>query len=350
MTDFAKQRAMEQLAGSLMIPARPDEDYLAEIGRLESRSYIVTPEDLEAELISRLHAPTAQLGLSLPWPEMADMVRFEPGRWTLWSGRTHSGKTLLLRMLALHAIRQQTGFLFASLEEEPVEFLREALYQAACQRSVSDAFVAAAVKLWSPHLKIFNHTGNIKPETVLGVACHCAKEFGTQHVVIDSLMKLSLRFDDYDGQRELGNLISRVAKQYHLHIHLVAHPRKMEDDFRPMSMNDVRGAGDVINQADKVITIERAPEDAAAAAKMGLPDGATNIFRVHKQRGDINWTGRAPMYYDAKSRQLMATYSAQPLRLVPPELYAKQSYASQPAAARRDWYDDDRDDHHEDLL
>lgn len=343
MNDFNSQRAMAALAASMTLPAADDEDYLAEIGRLESHAYIVTPEQLEGALLERIRRPANQTGLSMPWTEMSDMIRFEPGRWTLWSGRTHSGKTLLLRMLALHGVLNKTGFLFASLEEEPVEFLREALYQAAGRRTVSDEFIAAAVRLWSPHLKIFNHTGNIKPETVLGVACHAAKEYGTKHVVIDSLMKLSLRFDDYDGQRELGNLISRVAKQYSLHIHLVAHPRKLEDDFRPMSMNDVRGAGDVINQADKVITIERAPEDEAMARKAGIPEGCTNIFRVHKQRGDYNWTGRVPMYYHAGSRQLMAKITGEPLRLVPPEVYAKQTYGAATAGVNYNWMDEEHD-------
>lgn len=336
-TDFALLRAEKALSGLLV---EDDQDYLAELGRLEHHAYVATPASLRAELLERMRGSQTAGSLHLPWPEMKDLVCFEPGRWTLWSGRTHSGKTLLLRMLALHACRAGMGVLFASLEEEPVEFFREALYQAACQRKISEGFIDAAISVWTPYLKIFNHTGNIDPQVMLGVACHCAREYGVRQVVIDSLMKLQLRFDDYDGQRELGNLISRVAKQYHVHVHLVAHPRKLEDDFRPMSMSDVRGAGDVVNQADKVITIERAPEEEKDRARVGLAgdEEATNVLHVHKQRGDYNWTGRAPLYYHARSRQLLARPGNEPLLMLPAEAYGKQEIAAQPRGF--EWQDD----------
>jgi hypothetical protein len=125
------------------------------------------------------------------------------------------------------------------------------------------------------------------------------------------LMRLNLRTDDYDGQREMGNMLGRVARLSKAHIHLVAHPRKTANSRDAMDMYDIRGAQDIIAQADLVLTLERNYE----------VGGASNTLKVWKQRGDCNWIGRIDLWYCPQSRQLRMDQYAQPTRYLPKDAY-----------------------------
>jgi capsular exopolysaccharide synthesis family protein len=130
------------------------------------------------------------------------------------------------------------------------------------------------------------------------------------HVVIDSLMRLNMRTDDYDGQREMGNMLGRVARMSKAHIHLVAHPRKTANSREPMDMYDIRGAQDIIAQADLVLTLERK-----------FDAGPTNVLTVWKQRGDCNWIGKIELWYCTQSRQLRMDQFARANRYLPIDAY-----------------------------
>src|SRR6185437_14830640 len=111
---------------------------------------------------------------------------------------------------------------------------------------------------------------------------------------------------DYDGQREMGNMLGRLARESDAHIHLVAHPRKTANSRASMDLYDIRGAQDIVAQADLVMTLERKHEEEWDAE-----------LTVWKQRGDINWIGKLKLYYEKQSRQLLLSRFDQPARYLP---------------------------------
>jgi twinkle protein len=113
--------------------------------------------------------------------------------------------------------------------------------------------------------------------------------------------------DDFDGQREMGNTLGRLAKLTKTHIHLVAHPRKTADSRAAMDLYDIRGAQDIVAQADLVFTLERTHK----------PGGESNVLKCWKQRGDVNWIGKIPLFYCTKSRQLKLREYDEPERYLP---------------------------------
>jgi twinkle protein len=161
-------------------------------------------------------------------------------------------------------------------------------------------------KLW-----VFDSTEIIEPTVLMGIIRFGVEKYGFSHVVIDSLMRLNLRTDDYDGQREMGNTLGRLARMSKAHIHLVAHPRKTANSREPMDLYDIRGAQDIIAQADLVLTLER----------KHTPGDPTNMLTVWKQRGDVNWIGKIPLWYDVKSRQLKMRQHDEPARYLPQDAY-----------------------------
>ena len=77
-----------------------------------------------------------------------------------------------------------------------------------------------------------------------------------------------------------------------------------------MDLYDIRGAQDIVAQADLVVTLER---------KHG--EEWDSEMTVWKQRGDINWIGILKLYYEKQSRQLMLSRFDSPTRYLPDEAY-----------------------------
>jgi len=288
---------------------RDDTDWLLELGRKQGVSRILAASSMQ-HLVEQFRQPLSD-GLSLPWDGVRESVRFMPGKVSIWSGPSFAGKTALLRNLMLHAITNSNRrALFISLEEEPDEVWREFAMMAAMSRSPNKHQLQWAADTFENKLWVFDSTEIIEPTVLMGIVRYGVEKFGFSHIVIDSLMRLNLRTDDYDGQREMGNMLGRLARLSKAHIHLVAHPRKTANSREPMDMYDIRGAQDIIAQADLVLTLERKHKEAH-----------TNLLTVWKQRGDTNWIGEIPLWYDAKSRQLKLRQFDEAVRYLPPDAY-----------------------------
>ncbi len=279
--------------------AKDDHDWFLELGRKEGETRIMgSTHEVARALVQQVRRPLKD-ALTLPWRSASEYVRFMPGKVTVWSGPSFSGKTTFLRQLMLHAIREGHNVLFASLEEQPEEVWREFICMATGTRNPSKQQREDCLDLWDGRLCVFDSTELIDPTAMMGVIRFAVERRKITHVVIDSLMRLNLRIDDYDGQREMGNLLGRLARMSDAHIHLVAHPRKTANSRAEMDMYDIRGAQDIVAQADLVVTLQREFDK----AKLSERDSVLNVW---KQRGDVNWIGQFDLFYDKDSRQLLA--------------------------------------------
>lgn len=293
--------------GQTFTVVKDDRDWLLELGRKQGVSRILPASSMQG-LVEDFR-PQAQNGLTLPWDGI-DSVKFAPGKVSIWSGPSFNGKTAFLRQLMLHAINAGHKALFISLEEEPDEVWREFTCMASGLRAPNKHQRQWAVDHFTDKLYVFDSTEMIEPTMLMGIIRFAVERFGFSHVVIDSLMRLQLRTDDYDGQREMGNMLGRLARMSRAHIHLVAHPRKTANSREPMDMYDIRGAQDIIAQADVVITLERK-----------FKEHYTNLLTVWKQRGDTNWIGEIPLWYCPHSRQLLVRKEDQSRRFLPKDAY-----------------------------
>lgn len=310
---------MEQ--GLARITMKADADYLAEIGSMESRSYLAPVKDL-LEAVKKRLATKVDSMLGMPWGGKSPM-RFAPGRWTLWSGPTHHGKSALLNLLALHGAKTGHKFLICAMEEDAEAEAKElaALVLTERQALWHDSALNCAFEWMDDKVWLFTHSGFVAPDLLLGAAIHAAKHHGVTHVVIDSLMMLDIRKDDYNGQRELGAKLNRVTKQYGIHIHIVAHPTKAIDHTRPMETSDVAGAQELGALAHSIAIVQRAPRAAKLRAEWDIKDGTDGIINITKQRGDLNFVGIFELAYLAKYRQLALSREDGPRRFMPDSWY-----------------------------
>lgn len=291
---------------------RDDHDWLLELGRQQGDSRIMGSQHPIARALVQQFRPPLSDGLALPWLNANEYVRFMPGKVSIWSGPSFSGKTGFLRHLMIHAIANHHRVLFISLEEQPEEVWREFICMATAERTPTAIHVESCLDLWDGKLFVFDSSELIQPTLLMGIIRFAVEKFGITHVVIDSLMRLDLRIDDFDAQREMGNMLGRLARSSRAHIHLVAHPRKTQNSRQPMDMYDIRGAQDIVAQADSVLTLERKHEEEY-----------DSMLTCWKQRGDINWIGSMKLYYDKASRQLKFGKFDEPTIYMPAEIFAR---------------------------
>lgn len=291
---------------------RDDHDWLLELGRRQGDSRVLHSQHKLAQDLVREFRPPFGDGLPLPWPNANQFVRFMPGKVSIWSGPTFSGKTAFMRQLMLHAINSSRRVLFVSLEEEPEDVWREFICMAALDRNPNPAMVEWCLDAFDERLYVFDSTEMIEPTVLMGIVRFAVERFHITDVVIDSLMRLNLRMDDFDGQREMGNMLGRVARLSRAHIHLVAHPRKTANSRAGMDLYDIRGAQDIVAQADLVFTLERQHEQEF-----------DSLLTVWKQRGDVNWIGKIRLYYDKQTRQLKFNAFDAPNKFLPAAAYGE---------------------------
>lgn len=238
-----------------------------------------------------------QSGLTLPWNVTAHNVNIRPGKLAIWTGWSHHGKTQMLKMLMLWAIKQGEKVLMASMEEEVVELWTDlaVMYCNTAEptlKALEEFRRFVAGRLW-----FYDQQGVVNSERMQAVLRYAAATHGTTQAVIDSLMMLAVNRDDYEAQSRFVSELKAIAKDTAQTVHLVAHMRKREGktgDDAPGSMHDIAGGHEIASKADYVFNVWRNKK---------VPGEC--VLTVEKQRGRPNWLGRVGLKYHEKSRQFV---------------------------------------------
>ncbi len=296
----------------------PDEiDFSAYVRETEAKQRVKPAREYVAELIERLGKPRQMVGQALPWEKVRQLFHFRPGEVSLWAGVNGHGKSLMTGMVALDLLMAGQRCCIASFEMKPhrtlermlrqwVGFNAEAEFSAAADaigavREVYEQFqIAADQRLW-----FYDQQGTVAADQVAAVTRYCAKELGIQHVFIDSLMKCVKGEDDYNGQKDFVDELTAIARDYRIHVHLVHHIRKLENELRKPDKTDVKGSGSITDQVDNVLLVWRNKAE-RNQRKEADPDAA---LIVAKQRNG-EWEGGINLWFDRDSQQFVGEYGA----------------------------------------
>jgi twinkle protein len=165
---------------------------------------------------------------------------------------------------------------------------------------------------WSRgRLFLSNFDRPMTPESILGAIAWAATHRNCTQFVVDSLMKCGVNEDDYNGQKNLVTHLAEFAKSLDIHIWLVAHGRKKDDELKVMDKFDIKGTGTITDMADNVITVFRNKRKERALAQgiteldnQPIEKKADALMRCDKQRhGD--WEGTVPLNFHNKSGQFI---------------------------------------------
>jgi twinkle protein len=109
--------------------------------------------------------------------------------------------------------------------------------------------------------------------------------------------------DDYSAQKMFVDHIQTVAHANPLHIHLVAHARKGNDDSKPPRLHDIKGASEIADMAENVLAVWRNKEkEKNPEKKSDEPDAS---LTVEAQRNGDGWIGNCNLMFN---RDAMSFY------------------------------------------
>jgi twinkle protein len=225
--------------------------------------------------------------------------RFRPYELTIWTGYKGHGKSALLSQSILGFMQHGQKVFVCSPEFPPVELLFRFLVQIIACDNPSEEEAEVLIEFAAKTLWLYDVQSSLKPHDVPALCRWVMENIKPDHIVVDSLMKCGLAPDDYSGQKRLVDQLQTVAHQYPVHIHLVAHARKGNSDDKPARLHDIKGASEIADLAENVVSVWRnKPKEQARsqgdATREMEPDA---LFIVEAQRNCGGWVGTVNLNY-----------------------------------------------------
>ena len=233
---------------------------------------VIMIEDVIDEAIDLFNKPE-HLGLSTGWKDLDDHYRVSLSEVSVVTGVPNMGKSEWMDALMINMV-QKYGWKFGifSAENFPVKhhllklvgkFSRQAFWG---DDKMSEDVARASMDVLNDHIKfIGTQESSVTIESIMEQSKVLNYRYGLNGLIIDPWNTIEHKFGD--GENET-NYVSRVlsqlntfAKMNEIHIWVVAHPRKMENDAnrKPVvpSPYDISGSANWFNKADNAITIHR---------------------------------------------------------------------------------------------
>jgi len=248
-------------------------------------------------LIDAFHGDNSDPGCYLPWQKTHDRVKLRPGELSVWAGTNGHGKSALLNLIALSLAAQSERVCIASLEMKPLQTLKRMVRQFVGVEFPTIQYIKQFVEWTQGRIWLYDQIGTVKTERMIAVVRYCISELRITHFVIDSLMKCGTSGSDENArQTNFVDTLSTLAKDTGTHIHLVAHSRKSDNEFKQMDKFDVAGSVNITNMADNLFVISQ--------NKKKDDDDPDAFLFVKKQRNG-EWLGSFKFYYHQPSFQLL---------------------------------------------
>lgn len=252
-----------------------------------------------------------------PFDPEGRRLRLYPGGVTVWSGFPGAGKTTLLRQLACHLLKQNRGVFFASLEEDPEHLLVRLAAIASGAEMPSAHQMQWFIDAYAETLRVWGVIGIAEHRKLLAAIRKLA-EAGIRHAVLDSLMCMDIDNGDFEAQRQFANLLAATARTSKVHIHLVAHPRKLVKSDAEPDINDVAGAREIGGIADNVLFVRRSADEGKTPYMVTTP----MCISIRKQRHGQGSLGDVTGYFHRKFRQFHTEQGQErPTRYLPSDAY-----------------------------
>jgi twinkle protein len=283
----------------------------------EASAYL---EEMKVDLAS----PVKEVTHVMPWSKSHESFRFRAGEVTIYAGSNGGGKSLITGQIALGLIKQSQKLCIASFEMKPKRTLFRMLRQFTGKNIEAPMFQGKVQMLTKEidrfktfadkRLFIYDQQGTTSSDQVIAMARYCAVELNIKHVFIDSLMKCVAGEDDYNAQKHFVDELTAVARDHQIHIHLIHHIRKLQNEETQPNKNDIKGSGAIADQVDNVLLMWRNKKkehdlNAGKTNKIAEPDA---MLMCEKQRNGESeeWFN---LWYHRDSQQFIESQEGVPM-------------------------------------
>jgi len=206
-------------------------------------------------------------GYYLPFPTLKDKFLIAKHELTLVSGYTGLGKSEFVNQILLECVNQGAKGVITSLELTSHQ-LKKRLFHQSLGRSTFTPELYDKFRLhYLGKVKYWDGTQLKKLDQLLKIM----EMFYTEHnhtvFVLDNMMMLGARPDEYNKQYETVDALKNFCKAFPVSVFLVAHPRKPSEktfvnlknaqpfDFDTPSIYEVSGSATIGNLVDNYLSI-----------------------------------------------------------------------------------------------
>jgi twinkle protein len=279
-------------------------DLSSYLNRKDDEYRLDSPAKITSSVIDMFYGEKKDEGDFMPWQKTQKLFKFRPGEVTVWCGINGHGKSMITSQVALDLAWNGGKPCIASMEMLPKRTLWRMVRQASGSSEPSIQYIKQFLGWCDRKIHIFDHHGTVNPDLILGAARYAALTLGTKHMFIDSLMKCVKGEDDYNGQKNFIDEACAIARDLNIHLHIIHHVRKGENEFQIPGKFDGKGSGAIADQVDNWITVFRDKRREAGlvanptdAKLLNAPDC---ILNIDKQRNG-EWEGRIGLFFDPAS-------------------------------------------------
>jgi twinkle protein len=279
--------------------------------------------------------PKAKRGIPLPFGNYP--FHFRWNEWTCVTGINGSGKTQLIGFILVYL--QSLGYhsCVGSFEVRPERSIRYYVSQVTGVKDPDRALAERALEWLAGGFWMYDHVGEVSWREVLSAFRYAYRRYGVRFFVIDSWMKMGIAGDDYEAQGECCNAIGTFVDECDVHVFVVAHPRKVKNESESVGKMDIKGSGEITDQAHNVWTVWRnkskekaiekmekmkEPEERILKERRGKPDA---ILSVNKQRNDDGDEPTIDLYFQKESKQYFASYRDKGISFLEPKSDSAQA-------------------------
>ncbi len=224
------------------------------------------------------------------------------GETSIWTGFNSSGKSTLLGQILLNSL--ESGYKICAysgelpdrifrywieLQAAGPEHINQEVNKYGYPVSKTDYKMLPHIRKWySGRFWLYDSQEVVGQDKILEVFEYAVQRHDCKIFMVDNLMSLALNShsdsDFYRKQADFIGMCKAFAKNFNVHIHIVAHPRKPVAGSKEL---DVAGSGNITNWADNVFEIRRFNKKEIASLEAneetkGL--NITNSLNIKKNR------------------------------------------------------------------
>jgi len=260
----------------------------------------------------------------MPWIKTHSDVKFRLGEVTVYAGSNGGGKSLVTGQIALGLVKQNLKVCIASYEMKPVTTIVRMLRQFAGENinipltHDKEGYIRGVLGRFTnfidENLYLYDQQGSTTPQKTIAMARYCAVELNIKHIFIDSLMKCVVAEDSLNEQKSFVDELCALARDHHVHIHLVHHIRKLQSEEIQPSKTDLKGSGSIADQVDNVFLVWRnKKKENARRNNEDYDEKQPDMFLMCQKQRNGEAEEFYGMYFEHNSQQFVDTLGGQPI-------------------------------------
>jgi len=260
----------------------------------------------------------------MPWVKTHSDVKFRLGEVTVYAGSNGGGKSLVTGQIALGLLKQNLKVCIASYEMKPVTTIVRMLRQFSGENinvpltHDKEGYIRGVLGRFTnfidENLYLYDQQGSTTPQKTIAMARYCAVELNIKHIFIDSLMKCVVAEDSLNEQKSFVDELCALARDHHVHIHLVHHIRKLQSEEIQPSKTDLKGSGSIADQVDNVFLVWRnKKKENARRNNEDYDEKQPDMFLMCQKQRNGEAEEFYGMYFEHNSQQFIETQGGQPI-------------------------------------